>query len=38
MRFDNVKQTWESDIAELSLFCEEALVGTCRFDLANYVD
>lgn len=37
-RFDGHTQTFLPDISEISLFCENQLVGTCAIDLVSYID
>ena len=36
--YDTVHDTWLPDINELILYCNKEMVGTVKFDLANFVD
>ena len=37
-KFDSATQTFLPDISEISLYCENQLVGTCAIDLVSYID
>ena len=37
-KYDSHTQTFLPDISEISLYCENQLVGTCAVDLVSYID